>query len=688
VAVAALQQNWIINDLNSKIRQKNRLWLAGDTSVSRLPFVEKQKLIGSADFEESIFYYKGGYYTPLQEEDAVEDINDGIAKGVGPQPTHFVFDWRNRHGKNFMTPVKSQMGCWVVDHLEYNWTYDPCIWAGYEWRACGSCWAHGSLGAFEANINLYYNQLLNQDFSEQQLLSCFPGLSCNSGGYPSEAFTYIETDGVLQESCFPFVGQDTTCTPLCPDYLTNRWTLSSYSTYQGGLIGDYGIKNLVQTKGPLTITYTPWQHVMVIAGFGEVTPGVYWPGLLNLSTNSSYLGKNYWIMKNSWGADWGEEGYGKFVSFNSPGFLAYIVDAPETPIPPILNSTRPPQVFCQDIDTDGYCWWGIGETKPSTCPPSCRNTTDSDCNDTNRLVLSCPKDYVCGSYPFLLSGEENSQHGDYRLEDPLRGRCCGDNRYEYPISSPTTSRCCDNKNDFIDTAGFCRRNGTYCNDSDGGINPLMFGYVTGVAEYGGSYNYSDYCDYANPSTVWEYSCHGATYANAQPLTCPAGLSCSARACANVSNVSSVNISSCFDTDGGINVSVRGTVFGNFSANNFTDFCLGQNVNEYYCFENASANISLPCPEQMHCVNGACSNESSSNQSSCSDTDGGFNISMQGTVFGNYGNYSNSTPFNFTDFCTENNLTEYYCTGFLPANSSFACPNQSGICSNGACYNQT
>lgn len=79
-----------------------------------------------------------------------------------------VWDWRNRHGANdpsspyfddddsgftgWITPIKNQA----------------------EPTGCGSCSAFGTFGSFEAMINLYYNQHLDLDLSEQEQLSCNP----------------------------------------------------------------------------------------------------------------------------------------------------------------------------------------------------------------------------------------------------------------------------------------------------------------------------------------------------------------------------------------------------------------------------------------------------------------------------------------------------------------------------------
>lgn len=67
--------------------------------------------------------------------------------------------------------------------------------------------------------------------------------------------------------------------------------------------------------------------------------------------------------------------------------------------------------------------------------------------------------------------------------------------------------------------------------------------------------------------------------------------------------------------------------------------------------------------------------------SCSDTDGGYVITVQGTVSG----YSNENPYSFTDFCVSNStLIEYACAGVDYYNTTVNCANQTSICLAGAC----
>lgn len=68
--------------------------------------------------------------------------------------------------------------------------------------------------------------------------------------------------------------------------------------------------------------------------------------------------------------------------------------------------------------------------------------------------------------------------------------------------------------------------------------------------------------------------------------------------------------------------------------------------------------------------------------SCSDTDGGFNVLVQGTVSG----YEDGSPYNNTDFCITNTtmVNEYYCSGTRHYSSSYDCSLNTTSCVSGAC----
>ncbi len=153
------QTNAKIIKINKNLEERNIPWIAGETSISQLSYQEKKALFGGTlpnlyGFE----YYTGGIFVmPGALEDESQIDYNAVTAGSGDSPYVKEFSWTDCHGRNWVTPVKNQ-------------------------GACGSCWAFAAVGATELMVNLYYNQPLNLDLSEQQIVSCANAGSC-SGGY-------------------------------------------------------------------------------------------------------------------------------------------------------------------------------------------------------------------------------------------------------------------------------------------------------------------------------------------------------------------------------------------------------------------------------------------------------------------------------------------------------------------------
>ena len=128
-----------------------------------------------------------------------------------------------------------------------------------------------------------------------------------------------------------------------------------------------------------------WQHAMALVGYGKLKEG----DIIHRGTNldpepvpSAWIGKTYWIFKNSWGIDEGDNGYVYCVLnvYGGGGSCPYIDDTEPYITPLIESGTANLTRMCIDKDADGYYNWGIGN-KPQECP-QCPNEIDSDDNNS------------------------------------------------------------------------------------------------------------------------------------------------------------------------------------------------------------------------------------------------------------------------------------------------------------------
>lgn len=370
------QSSYIIDKLNENLEKRNIPWRAGETSVSRKTYEEKKAMFGGeVPNLGGLEYYKGGIFVM---PDYKLTPNEGIAtmSATEEEDTYVKeWDWRNRHGKNWMTPVKDQ-------------------------GSCGSCWAFATLGVLEAYTNLYYNQLLNLDLSEQELVSCVytdnPTTNKDEGGCGggtfSNAFNYIKTYGVMDEESFPYLDANGNCEdkPLTSNerIYAHNYTNSEWRDQENNQKFYYYLPydiNEVKKRlfhSPAYISIPMWQHDMVLTGFTVLEEGdtvSLDPYRIHIITEGEpWIGQTALIVKNSWGEDWGINGYLHLAFSDSTTIGIYqFKDAISS-----INHTTD-DIVKADNGKDGYYFTGIVHNPPVRYP----SEMDSDDTDPDHAVL-------------------------------------------------------------------------------------------------------------------------------------------------------------------------------------------------------------------------------------------------------------------------------------------------------------
>uniref|UniRef100_A0A665X2N8 Cathepsin F n=1 Tax=Echeneis naucrates TaxID=173247 RepID=A0A665X2N8_ECHNA len=213
--------------------------------------------------------FRSTYLNPLLSQWTLQRHMKQAPPARGPAPASW--DWRD-HGA--VSPVKNQ-------------------------GMCGSCWAFSVTGNIEGQWFLKNGKLLS--LSEQELVDCDGVDQACRGGLPSNAYEAIEKLGGLEtETDYSYTGQKQTC-----DFATNKVAayINSSMELSKDEKGEWEKKDRkkrfslnIYTKGvshPFKIFCNPWMidHAVLLVGYGE------------------RKGIPFWAIKNSWGEDYGEQGY-------------------------------------------------------------------------------------------------------------------------------------------------------------------------------------------------------------------------------------------------------------------------------------------------------------------------------------------------------------------------------------------
>jgi len=359
-------------NVQNYIQQNQMLWTAGNNLFARMTYSQKTKYFGDPLPDLQGFeYYTGGIFELLPRTTAVQSnyVNN--------------FDWRNRHGAN-----NPNSPYWDGDNTDWSgW-----ITTRHEGQVCNDCWIFSPVYTTESIINLYYNKHLDRNLSEQNLLSCIPRDVHCEGYSPYVALDYMKNNGVVNESCFPYQGDNyIACNTICSNP-TEKVYINNYeyvSQYTGNVMNDDNIKKAIIEKGPLSSVVAAWGHAMSLVGYGTIKAGNQYMNQNNYSTifnvpeNSPLIGKTYWIFKQSWGSWIGGTPY---VYVITPISQLFSIKTPIT-----SNLLTPNDIRCVDLDGDGYYNWGIGP-KPATCP-TCPD--EEDCDDSNPFLGPYDAQYNC-----------------------------------------------------------------------------------------------------------------------------------------------------------------------------------------------------------------------------------------------------------------------------------------------------
>jgi len=204
------------------------------------------------------------------------------------------FDWRERDGQNWLTPVVTQ-------------------------GDCGSCYTISTVHMLTARNRIAKRDPNSVAFSVSFPLYCSEYNQGCDGGYGFLQSKWSEDVGLVPESCSPFSEGGGSChaLPEC-DLGATRFRAVNHH-YVGGYYGgsdESSIRRELVEHGPVVMSFEPKEDFMYYKN------GIYKSGAQKIHQEWEQVdhavlliaygvqgGQDYWTMQNSWGTDWGENGY-------------------------------------------------------------------------------------------------------------------------------------------------------------------------------------------------------------------------------------------------------------------------------------------------------------------------------------------------------------------------------------------